>query len=106
MYGSVVPSEPARTHCPSSCFAQTHILIDAQVTLQTLVLVSIFQQHSRARVIAGIERALPARIPWLWDRLGYQESPAQLFHSLVLQKVAAFKASVAVRQARAARGPR
>ena len=79
---------------------------NAQVTLQTLVLVSIFQQHSRARVIAGIERALPARIPWLWDRLGYQESPAQLFHSLVLQKVAAFKASVAVRQARAARGPR
>ena len=76
-----------------------------QVTLQTLVMVSIFQQHSRARVIAAIEHALPARIPWLWDRLGYHESPAQLFHALVLQRVAAFKASVAVRQAKA-RGPR
>ena len=77
-----------------------------QAPIQTLALVAIFQQTSRARVIAGIERALPARIPWLWDRLGYQESPAQLFHALVLQRVAAFKASVAVRQARAAKGPR
>ena len=77
-----------------------------QVNLQTLALVSIFQAEARERVIAAIEHSLPSRIPWLWDRLGYSESPAQLFHGLVLRKVAAFKAGVAVRQSRAPRGAR
>ena len=74
--------------------------------MQSLVLVSIFQAHSRERVVAAIERCLPDRIPWLWDRLGYTSTPAQMFHGLVLRKVADFKAGVAVRQSRAPGGAR
>ena len=33
-----------------------------------------------------------------WDRLGYSESPAQLFEGLELRTVAAFKIDVVVRQ--------
>jgi hypothetical protein len=36
-----------------------------QVNMQALVLVSLFRQQTRARIIEAIEWCLPDRIPWV-----------------------------------------
>lgn len=67
--------------------------------MQALVLVSVFRQQTRLRVMEWIEWCLPDRIPWLWDRLGYTATPAEVVHAAIIAKIAAFQAGVARRQA-------
>ena len=66
--------------------------------MQALVLVSLFRQQTRDKLMEYVEWCLPDRIPWLWDRLGYRQTPAQLVHSAIVSKIGAFQASVARRQ--------
>ena len=69
-----------------------------QVNMQALVLVSLFRQQTRDKLMEYIEWCLPDRIPWLWDRMGYRQTPAQMVHSAIVDKIGAFQASVARRQ--------
>lgn len=66
--------------------------------MQALVLVSVFRQQTRARLMEYIEWCLPDRIPWLWDAMGYRQTPAQMVHAAIVNKIAAFQAGVARRQ--------
>ncbi len=66
--------------------------------MQALVLVSVFRQQTRDKLMEYIEWCLPDRIPWLWDRMGYRQTPAQMVHSAIVDKIGAFQASVARRQ--------
>ena len=72
-----------------------------QVNMQALVLVSVFRQQTRDRLMEWLEWALPDRVPFLWDRLGYTATPAQMLHSTVVGKIRGFQAGVARRQAAA-----
>ncbi len=69
--------------------------------MQALVLVSVFRRQTRERLIEWLEWALPARVPLLWDRLGYTRTPAQMLHAAVVGKIRGFQAGVARRQAAA-----
>ena len=69
-----------------------------QVNIQSLVLVSVFRQASRERIMEWIEWCLPDRIPILWDRFGYRETPAQILHRFVVNRIKGFQASVALQQ--------
>lgn len=66
--------------------------------MQSLVLVSVFRQASRERIMEWVEWWLPDRIPYVWDRLGYSATPAQMFHTFIVQRIKAFQAGVALRQ--------
>ncbi len=55
-----------------------YLLLHAQVNMQALVLVSLFRQQTRVKVMEWIEWCLPDRIPWLWDALGHTATPAQV----------------------------
>ena len=69
--------------------------------MQALVLVSVFRQQTRDRLMEWLEWALPDRVPLLWDRLGYTATPAQMLHAAVVGKIRGFQAGVARRQAAA-----
>ena len=69
-----------------------------QVNMQAVVLVSVFRQASRERIMEYVEWCLPDRIPILWDRLGYTDTPAQVLHRFVVNKIKGFQAGVALRQ--------
>lgn len=69
--------------------------------MQALVLVSVFRQQTRDRLMEWLEWALPDRVPFLWDRLGYTATPAQMLHATVVGKIRGFQAGVARRQAAA-----
>ena len=73
----------------------------AQVNMQAVVLVSVFRQQTRDKLIEYIEWCLPDRIPWLWDYMGYRQTPAQMVHSAIVSKISAFQAGVARRQSAA-----
>lgn len=66
--------------------------------MQAMILVAVFRQASRERIMDWVEWCLPDRIPFLWDRLGYRDTPAQMLHHLVVRRIRAFQASVALRQ--------
>ena len=66
--------------------------------MQALVLVSVFRQQTRDKLMEYIEWCLPDRIPLLWDRMGYRQTPAQMVHSAIVNKISSFQASVARRQ--------
>ena len=72
-----------------------------QVNMQALVLVSVFRQQTRDRLMEWLEWALPDRVPLLWDRMGYTATPAQMLHAAVVGKIRGFQAGVARRQAAA-----
>lgn len=78
----------------------------AQVNMQAVVLVSVFRQQTRDKLIEYIEWCLPDRIPWLWDYMGYRQTPAQMVHSAIVSKISAFQAGVARRQSAAHSDPR
>lgn len=69
-----------------------------QVNLQCVVLVSLFRQASRERIMEWIEWCLPDRIPYIWDKLGYTDTPAQILHRFVVNRIKGFQAGVALRQ--------
>jgi len=69
-----------------------------QVDIQAVVLVSVFRKASRERIMEWVEWCLPSRVPWLWDRLGYTHTPAQMLHRTVEQRIKGFQAGVALRQ--------
>ena len=77
-----------------------------QVNMQALVLVSVFRQQTRDKLVEYIEWCLPDRIPWLWDRMGYRHTPAQMVHNAIVSKIGAFQASVARRQSASHQDPR
>ncbi|KAK9917565.1 hypothetical protein WJX75_005821 [Coccomyxa subellipsoidea] len=70
-----------------------------KVNMQALVLVSVFRQQTRVKVMEWIEWCLPDRIPWLWDTLGHTATPAQVVHQAIVHNIASFQAGVARRQA-------
>jgi len=72
-----------------------------QVNMQALVLVSVFRQQTRDKLMEYVEWCLPDRIPWLWDHMKYSQTPAQMVHSAIVNKISAFQASVASRQSAA-----
>jgi hypothetical protein len=74
--------------------------------MQAVVLVSVFRQQTRDKLIEYIEWCLPDRIPWLWDHMGYTQTPAQMVHSAIVSKISAFQAGVARRQSAARSDPR
>ena len=78
----------------------------AQVNMQAVVLVSVFRQQTRDKLIEYVEWCLPDRIPWLWDHMGYRQTPAQMVHSAIVSKISAFQAGVARRQSAAHSDPR
>ena len=77
-----------------------------QVNMQALVLVSVFRQQTRDKLVEYIEWCLPDRIPWLWDRMGYRHTPAQMVHNAIVSKIGAFQAGVARRQSASHQDPR
>ena len=74
--------------------------------MQALVLVSVFRQQTRDKLVEYIEWCLPDRIPWLWDRMGYRHTPAQMVHNAIVSKIGAFQAGVARRQSASHQDPR
>lgn len=66
--------------------------------MQALVLVSLFRKASRERVMQWVGWCLPDRIPYVWDRLGYSETPAEMFHAFIVRRIKGFQAGVALRQ--------
>ena len=74
--------------------------------MQALVLVSVFRQQTRDKLVEYIEWCLPDRIPWLWDRMGYRATPAQMVHNAIVSKIGAFQAGVARRQSASHQDPR
>lgn len=70
-----------------------------QVNMQALVLVSVFRQQTRVKVMEWIEWCLPDRIPWLSAALGHTTTPAQVVHQAIVANIASFQAGVARRQA-------
>lgn len=67
--------------------------------MQTLVLVALFRQQTREKIIAWIEWVLPDRIPGLWGYLGLTATPAELLHDYIRRRIAEFQAGVSKRAA-------
>ena len=79
-------------------FCLVRVGLALQVNMQALVLVSLFRQQTRDKLMEYVEWCLPDRIPWLWDRMRYRQTPAQMVHSAIVNKISSFQASVARRQ--------
>ena len=66
--------------------------------MQSVVLVSVFRQASRERIMEVVEWCLPDKVPFVWDRLGYRDTPAEMFHHFIVRRIKGFQTGVALRQ--------
>ena len=62
--------------------------------MQTLVLVALFRQQTREKIIAWIEWVLPDSIPGLWDYLRLTATPAELLHDYIRRRIGDFQEGV------------
>ena len=84
-------------HFKYDCLAES--AYTGQVFMQTLVLVALFRQQTREKIIAWIEWVLPDRIPGLWGYLGLTATPAELLHDYIRRRIAEFQEGVTRRAA-------
>jgi hypothetical protein len=71
----------------------------AQANLQAWFFLAVFQRRSREWAMEHVEWLLPDRIPWLWDRMGYTRTPAQLLHDKLISAMGRFQEGVVERAA-------
>ncbi|KAK9829946.1 hypothetical protein WJX72_008802 [[Myrmecia] bisecta] len=70
-----------------------------KVNGQALFLVALFSKDTRDKMLGWVEWALPRHIPFLWDYLELEQSPAELLHQSITSKISAFQDDVARRAA-------